>query len=128
MDESPSMEMIQLLPMPTMPNARSPVPGIVLSILGIAFAASCIWLTVRIINRRKKPGVAFWATVAFIVVLVSYPLSIGPVYSLMMKHYADLPEPALVAVDWYCAPFQWAFDSGPTWLHGPVMRYVYLWL
>jgi hypothetical protein len=27
---------------------------------------------------RKKPGVAFWATVVAVVVLIGYPLSIGP--------------------------------------------------
>ena len=27
----------------------------------------------------KKPGVAFWATVVVVVVLVGYPLSLGPV-------------------------------------------------
>ena len=27
---------------------------------------------------RKKPGVAFWATAALVVVLVVYPLSFGP--------------------------------------------------
>src|SRR5436190_14665700 len=27
---------------------------------------------------RKKPGVAFWATVGIVVVLVGYPLSFGP--------------------------------------------------
>ena len=27
---------------------------------------------------RKKPGVAFWATVVVVVVLVAYPLSFGP--------------------------------------------------
>jgi hypothetical protein len=27
---------------------------------------------------RKKPAVAFWATVALVVVLVGYPLSFGP--------------------------------------------------
>jgi len=27
---------------------------------------------------RKKPGVAFWATVVMVVVLVLYPLSFGP--------------------------------------------------
>ena len=29
-------------------------------------------------SDRKKPGVAFWATVAVVVVLVGYPLSFGP--------------------------------------------------
>jgi hypothetical protein len=27
---------------------------------------------------RKKPGVAFWATVALVAVLAAYPLSFGP--------------------------------------------------
>jgi hypothetical protein len=30
-------------------------------------------------DDRNKPGVAFWATVALVVVLVGYPLSFGPV-------------------------------------------------
>ncbi len=29
-------------------------------------------------SDRKKPGVAFWASVAFVAVLVGYPLSFGP--------------------------------------------------
>ena len=29
-------------------------------------------------TSRKKPGVAFWATVVLVVVLVGYPLSVGP--------------------------------------------------
>jgi hypothetical protein len=32
---------------------------------------------------RKKPGVAFWATVGLVVVLVGYPLSFGPAYWLV---------------------------------------------
>jgi hypothetical protein len=31
---------------------------------------------------RKKPGVAFWATVAVVVVLVGYPLGYGPIAGL----------------------------------------------
>ena len=30
-------------------------------------------------SDRKKPGVAFWATVVVVVVLVAYPLSFGPI-------------------------------------------------
>lgn len=51
--------------------------ALVLSIFGIAFAASCVWLTVRIVNRREK-----WATwtLAFTVTGLPtlYVLSFGP--------------------------------------------------
>ena len=36
---------------------------------------------------RKKPGVAFWATVALVAVLVGYPLSIGPAVWLTARGY-----------------------------------------
>jgi hypothetical protein len=29
-------------------------------------------------TNRKQPGVAFWATVVVVAVLVGYPLSFGP--------------------------------------------------
>jgi hypothetical protein len=31
-------------------------------------------------SDRKKPGVAFWATAVVVMLLVSYPLSIGPAH------------------------------------------------
>jgi hypothetical protein len=76
---------------------------------------------------RKKPGVAFWATVAAIV-LVLYPLSYGPacwginvmakrrwlrpdtdwirqaifvVYFPVRRLHSDGPEPIERAIDWY---------------------------
>ena len=33
-------------------------------------------------SNRKKPGVAFWATVVVVVALVAYPLSFGPACAL----------------------------------------------
>jgi hypothetical protein len=44
-------------------------------ILGIVFVAYCIWLTVRIVNRRER-----WAkrTAAGLVIVLAYPLSFGP--------------------------------------------------
>jgi len=33
-------------------------------------------------ESRKKPGVAFWATVVVVVVLVGYPLNFGPAFRL----------------------------------------------
>ena len=37
--------------------------------------------------RDKKPGVAFWATVVVVVVLVAYPLSFGPAIWLTARGY-----------------------------------------
>jgi hypothetical protein len=39
---------------------------------------------------RKKPGVAFWATVVVVVVLMAYPLSFGP--ACWLVSHADLNE------------------------------------
>jgi ABC-type branched-subunit amino acid transport system permease subunit len=41
----------------------------ILPALAAAFAAFCVWLTVRISNRREKPGLGFWATVVVAVVV-----------------------------------------------------------
>jgi len=36
---------------------------------------------------RKKPGTAFWATVAVVVALIGYPLSLGPAVWLTARGY-----------------------------------------
>jgi len=38
---------------------------------------------------RKKPGVTFWATLVVVVVLVGYPLSIGPATWLASRNYLN---------------------------------------
>src|SRR5262249_11185988 len=54
-----------------------PLTTFIIAALAIAFVAFCIWLTVRIVNRRerwaKRLGVA-----TLIVALLGYPLSFGP--------------------------------------------------
>ena len=50
--------------------------SVVLYFLAATFAAACIWLTVRIVNRRER-----WAkrtAVALVAALVGYPISFGP--------------------------------------------------
>jgi hypothetical protein len=37
-----------------------------------------IWLGTKAMNSRKKPGVAFWASVVVVTVLIGYPLLFGP--------------------------------------------------
>jgi hypothetical protein len=48
----------------------------------------------------KKPGVAFWTTVAVVVVLVVYPLSFGPACWLDSRLESERTQRALQAVYW----------------------------
>jgi hypothetical protein len=86
--------------------------------LGAAFAAFCLWLTVRIINRRERWAKRTAAALLF-VVLVAYPLSFGPrcwevgrsqdVYSEMILYRPILwlwscsPGPIQSAIGWYAS-------------------------
>ena len=49
--------------------------AVALSIFGLVFAAFCVWLGVRIVNRRER-----WAkwTLAGVFIALAYPLSFGP--------------------------------------------------
>jgi hypothetical protein len=49
----------------------------ILPVLGMAFAAFTIWLTMRVINRGWKPGRRFYAIV-FLAAPLVYPVSFGP--------------------------------------------------
>ena len=67
---------------------------------------------------RKKPGVAFWATVVVVVALVAYPLSFGPAcwtwdrglisdqaltiaYRPLRRHIWHFPSLGLTAMCWW---------------------------
>jgi len=54
---------------------------------------------------RKKPGVAFWATVVLVAVL-AYPLSFGP--ACWITSWSGLPGKWLVTV---YRPMAWALES-----------------
>lgn len=49
---------------------------ILLSVLAVAFAAFCVWLTVRVVSRRE--GWAKWALAVVVGVPVLYVASLGP--------------------------------------------------
>ena len=62
------------------------------------------------ISDRKKPGVAFWATVV-VVVAVVYVLSWGPATMLARKSGGGTWLSA--AVDCFYAPLYWALYRSP---------------
>ena len=50
--------------------------AIILQAVGVAFAALCVWLTVRIVNRRERW--AKWTLAAVVSLPVLYVASYGP--------------------------------------------------
>lgn len=97
--------------------------AVVVAATGVIFAALCVWLTVRIVNRHKKPGWIFWATVG-LTASVLYVLSVGPVRWMYFK--TGEPEwlgTMMIIYD----PIWWAFENGPHWLWwdvlGPYVRW-----
>jgi hypothetical protein len=63
-------------------------------------------------TSRKKPGVAFWATVGVVVcaLIVAYPLSWGPALWLQVSGY--WPE-RLIWADHIYDPLRWVLERSP---------------
>ena len=73
---------------------------------------------------RKKPGVAFWATAGLVVVLVGYPLSLGPAQWLIWNtNVPFLGETGHV----FYSPIQWACHDSPR-MKKATWWYVGLWV
>jgi hypothetical protein len=68
--------------------------AIALSIFGVAFSAFCVWLAVRIVNRRERW--AKWTAATVLVALVMYLTSFG----LLIK----LPESIITRIAWFYQP------------------------
>jgi len=78
---------------------------------------------------RKKPGVAFWATVAAVAVLVAYPLSFGPACryvnncehpDLYMHSHEELPE--------FYLPIGTLIKNGPPLVADGFQWYASVWI
>ncbi len=82
-------------------------------------------------TSRKKPGVAFWATVVVVVVFVAYPLSAGPV-SWIARWLVDGGMISFGQAEWFLehayAPAQWLVMNGPAPLLKAVEWYMKLWI
>lgn len=80
--------------------------------LGVAFAACCVWLVVRMANRRKNPGVAFWASVALV---LGYPLSFGPACWWLSEPLPlqAIPHLTVRKAPWPYGPIGWIAGHTP---------------
>jgi len=75
-------------------------------------------------SSRKKPGVAFWATVVVVALLVAYPLSIGP--TIWIADHRLLPDPVKQPLRYFYYPLAWAILRSGT-AYDAYAWYVKLW-
>ena len=73
-------------------------------------------------SSRKKPGVAFWATVVVVVLLIGYPLS-GGIYEYFMRR-GQIPSWLDGRLEWYFAPMRWLYQNGPQWYRDAIHWFV----
>jgi hypothetical protein len=108
--------------------------SIVLPALGVAFAAFCVWLAVRIFNRRERW--AKWTLAAVVGVPTLYIMSFGPacwissrvtvgvpvvnvVYLPMMRIENVSPEFIQDGILWYSrigSARGWCWSGGNEWM------------
>jgi hypothetical protein len=86
---------------------------IALSIFGVAFTAFCVWLVVRIVNRRERW--AKWTAAALMVLVVSYPLSYPWAFSVVFHRCKSQSTALGLLADFY-APFGWAMLHSPEFI------------
>jgi hypothetical protein len=96
---------------------------VVVPSLGVAYAAFCVWLTVRIVKQRER-----WAkrTLAAVVCLpVLYVLSIGPVAWLNTRH--RMPKSVSRAIKHVHDPIDWLMAHAPRPVDHAIRWYAQLW-
>jgi len=114
--------------------------AIALAIFGVGFAAFCVWLTVRIVNRRERWAKRIGLGLCALVVL--YPLSSGPARWLNSRFLPVGPAPIGLAsdeadddpdtwslCDYVYAPVELVVDRSPDWLQSLYYnRYIAWWV
>ena len=78
--------------------------------LAVAFAAFCVWLMVRIVNRGWKPGRRF-GIFAGLAVLSAYPLSFGPFTAIAVSGY--MPNSVSAGIYPFYRPIEMIGSRGP---------------
>ena len=74
---------------------------------------------------RKKPSVAFWATVSMVVLLVGYALSLGSL--CWIERRVHIPEPLDLGLHYVYRPIIWARIKSHR-IDMLFERHVYLWV
>ncbi len=83
---------------------------------------------------RKKPGVAFWATVVVVVALVLYPLSYGPamrfVYENGQRRWTTAWDRDVIrqSIFLFYLPIRLLHSDGPQPIFKVIEWYVRLWM
>jgi len=91
-----------------------------LSILAIAFTAFCVWMTVRIVNRREQ-----WAkwTLAIVVASILYVASFGPARAAYVHRI--VPEWTYKPMAWFHLPIIWMLPRLPNELVASYESYLW---
>jgi hypothetical protein len=97
---------------------------IFLSSLAVTFAAFCVRLAVRFVNRRER-----WARRLLIGIAAStpvlYALSIGPAAYVASRNL--IPDEIVNGLEKFYAPIFWIVDEGPEPIRGAATWYLELW-
>lgn len=95
-----------------------------LSALGLSFAGFCVWLTIRVIDRRER-----WAKRVAVALLIFSPivyvLSVGPTAWLDSRDL--LPRWARDAGEHFYYPLGWVFINGPKPVRDAILWYLRFW-
>jgi len=97
--------------------------AVALSIFGVVFAAFCVWLGVRVYNRRER-----WAKRTLAAIIgppLLYLLSTGPLIWLSMQD--RLPDGVQKPTEWYLWPLFCAIIDSPPILQVPLLWWIMLW-
>jgi len=93
-----------------MPRMSSTIYRIILPALSVAFAACCVWLTVRIVNRRERW--AKWTLAAVLGVPLLYVVSLAPLFMLEAQVPIESNSPIADTCRMYAIPARLAYQEG----------------
>ena len=97
---------------------------IILPVLAVAFAAFCVWLGVRIVNRRERW--AKWTLAGTIIgVPILYMLGFGPICWLYHSDW-DLEDDTVALMHQVYSPILWLDEEGPKPIRDAIDWYAHL--